>query len=86
MDFRSTFGAAKILCVEFDEGLLKSRCDVLKHLRNRDDLGGWDHRGPARATNVLSPITSLLGSWPATPSEVHFGPFWSGPFVHGLAI
>jgi hypothetical protein len=26
---------------------------------NRGDLGGWDHRGSTRATNVLSPITSL---------------------------
>jgi DNA-binding response OmpR family regulator len=30
MDATSNFGAAKILCVELDEGLLKSRCDVLK--------------------------------------------------------
>jgi hypothetical protein len=31
MDTRSNFGAAKILCVEFDSGLLKSRCGVLKY-------------------------------------------------------
>jgi hypothetical protein len=31
MDARSNSGAAKILCVELDVGLLKSRCDVLKY-------------------------------------------------------
>jgi hypothetical protein len=31
MDARSNLGAARILCVEFDVGLLKSRCHVLKH-------------------------------------------------------
>jgi DNA-binding response OmpR family regulator len=31
MDSRSNFGAARILCVEFDVGLLESRCAVLKH-------------------------------------------------------
>jgi hypothetical protein len=31
MDSRSGVGTAKILCVEYDEGLLKSRCAVLDH-------------------------------------------------------
>jgi DNA-binding response OmpR family regulator len=31
MDSRSNFGAAKVLCVEYDVGLLNSRCDVLKY-------------------------------------------------------
>jgi hypothetical protein len=30
MDATSNFGAAKILCVELDEGLLQSRCGILK--------------------------------------------------------
>ena len=31
MDSRANVGAPKILCVEYDEGLLKSRCAVLDH-------------------------------------------------------
>jgi DNA-binding response OmpR family regulator len=31
MDARSNLGAAEILCVERDMGLLESRCAVLKH-------------------------------------------------------
>jgi hypothetical protein len=31
MDARSNFGAAKILCVEHDVGLLKNPCDALKY-------------------------------------------------------
>jgi DNA-binding response OmpR family regulator len=31
MDSLSHLGTAKILCVEIDAGLLKSRCDVLNH-------------------------------------------------------
>jgi DNA-binding response OmpR family regulator len=31
MDAESNAGAAKILCVELDVGLLESRCAVLKH-------------------------------------------------------
>jgi hypothetical protein len=31
MDSQSNFGATRILCVELDVGLLKSRCDVLKY-------------------------------------------------------
>src|ERR1700729_508752 len=30
MDATSNFGAAKLLCVEVDKGLLQSRCHVLK--------------------------------------------------------
>jgi hypothetical protein len=31
MDARSNFGAAKILCLELDLGVLESRCAVLKY-------------------------------------------------------